>query len=149
IGVARIPPLYACPDLSWSCSHDHRNDLFTLSLHDALPISPKFAASPAYLCDGVWPVFAVISAASRARMMPSLSVDHTLPSRRRNDAPADSSPPKARVESSRPETNHLKPTGTSNSFRSWEATIRSTSDEVTSVLPIPAPAGQSERELSR
>jgi hypothetical protein len=29
-------------------------------------------------------------------MMPSLSVVHTEPSRRRNDAPADSSPPKPR-----------------------------------------------------
>ena len=35
------------------------------------------------------PVTAKISEASNARMMPSLSVVHTDPSRRRNDAPAD------------------------------------------------------------
>ena len=40
------------------------------------------------------PVRAVISAASSAGTMPSLSVVQTLPSRRRNDAPALSSPPK-------------------------------------------------------
>ena len=56
---------------------------------------------------------AVISAASSAGMMPSLSVVHTVPSRRRNDAPALSSPPKPSEPSSRPSTNHLKPTGTS------------------------------------
>ena len=38
-----------------------------------------------------------------------------MPSRRRNDAPADSSPPKPSEPSSRPGTNHLKPTGTSTS----------------------------------
>ena len=49
--------------------------------------------------------------------MPSLSVVHTVPSRRRNDAPADSSPPKPTEPSSSPGTNHLKPTGTSHSRR--------------------------------
>ena len=82
-------------------------------------------------------------------MIPSLSVDHTLPSLRRNDAPADSSPPKANVESSRPGTNHLKPTGTSKRVRLCAATMRSTIDEVTRVLPIAAPFGQLVRESSR
>ena len=41
--------------------------------------------------------------------MPSLSVVQTVPSRRRNDAPALSSPPKPKEPSSRPSTNHLKP----------------------------------------
>ena len=48
-------------------------------------------------------------------MIPSLSVVHTVPSRRRNDAPALSSPPKPSDPSSRPGTNHLNPTGTSTS----------------------------------
>ena len=43
---------------------------------------------------GSRPVRAVISAASSAGTMPSLSVVHAVPSRRRNDAPALSSPPK-------------------------------------------------------
>ena len=51
--------------------------------------------------------------ASSASRMPSLSVVQTPPSRRRNDAPADSSPPKPTDPSSRPGTNHLNPTGTS------------------------------------
>ena len=46
-------------------------------------------------------------------MMPSLSVVQTLPSRRRNEAPALSSPPNATRPFSRPGTNHLNPTGTS------------------------------------
>src|SRR5260370_1182357 len=50
-------------------------------------------------------------------MMPSLSVVHTDPSRRRNDAPADSSPPKPMVPPIRPSTNHLNPTGTSTNLR--------------------------------
>src|SRR5665809_91372 len=58
-----------------------------------------------------------ISDANSARMIPSLSVVHTEPSKRRNDAPADSSPPKAIDPSSKPGTNHLKPTGTSFSVR--------------------------------
>ena len=43
---------------------------------------------------GVFPVTAVISAASRFRTLPSLSVVQTVPSARRKDAPALSSPPK-------------------------------------------------------
>src|SRR4030095_6287190 len=50
-------------------------------------------------------------------MMPSLSVVHTVPSRRRKLAPALSSPPKPYEPSSRPGTNHLKPTGTSARVR--------------------------------
>ena len=49
--------------------------------------------------------------------MPSLSVVQTVPSRRRNDAPALSSPPKPSEPSNRPSTNHLNPTGTSYSVR--------------------------------
>src|SRR3954468_24360372 len=58
-----------------------------------------------------------ISDASSARMMPSLSVVHVDPSRRRNDAPALSSPPKPMVPLINPSTNHLNPTGTSSSLR--------------------------------
>src|SRR5690625_5753914 len=78
-------------------------------------------------------------------MMPSLSVVHTEPSRRRNEAPALSSPPKPTEESIRPGTNHLKPTGTSNSSRPSEATTRSIRLEETAVLPTRAEVGQSGR----
>ena len=46
-----------------------------------------------------------------------MSVVQTLPSFRRNEAPALSSPPNPNEPSSRPSTNHLKPTGTSASRR--------------------------------
>ena len=75
-------------------------------------------------------------------MMPSLSVVHTEPSVRRNDAPADSSPPNPNEPSISPGTNHLNPTGTSTSSRPIEAATRSIIDDDTSVLPIRAPAGQ-------
>ena len=75
-------------------------------------------------------------------MIPSLSVVHTEPSKRRNDAPADSSPPKAIDPSSRPGTNHLKPTGTSVRVRPTDAATRSIIDEETRVLPIAASAAQ-------
>ena len=42
-------------------------------------------------------------------MIPSLSVVQTVPSRRRNDAPALSSPPNPIEPSTSPSTNHLKP----------------------------------------
>ena len=79
--------------------------------------SPNSRVSSRYSSPGSRPVRAVISAASSAGTMPSLSVVHTVPSRRRNDAPALSSPPKPSEPSSRPSTNHLKPTGTSYSRR--------------------------------
>ena len=60
---------------------------------------------------------AVISAASRSMIGPSLSVVQTVPSRRRKLAPALSSPPKQHEPSNRPGANHLKPTGTSDSRR--------------------------------
>ncbi len=67
---------------------------------------------------------------------PSLSVVQTEPSRRRNDAPALSSPPNASDPSIRPELNHLKPTGTSMSLRpSFDAT-RSIMPLETTVLPM-------------
>ncbi len=54
---------------------------------------------------------------SEARMMPSLSVVHTDPSRRRNDAPVDSSPPKPIMPPSKLSTNHLNPNNTSTISR--------------------------------
>ena len=56
--------------------------------------------------------------------------------------PADSSPPKAPEPSSRPGTNHLKPTGTSTSLRPSCAATRSIMEEETRVLPIEASAFQ-------
>ena len=81
--------------------------------------------------------------------MPSLSVVHALPSRRRKDAPALSSPPKPIEPSSRPGTNHLKPTGTSSRRRPRSAATRSIIDEETRVLPIAACGGQSVRTRNR
>ena len=78
-------------------------------------------------------------------MIPSLSVVHTEPSVRRNDAPADSSPPKPTDPSSSPGTNHLNPTGTSSSRRPRSSATRSIMDEDTSVLPIAVSCGQPER----
>jgi hypothetical protein len=94
-------------------------------------------------------VVATISDASRSSRMPSLSVLHGLPSRRRNDAPALSSPPKPTEPSSRPGTNHLKPTGTSSSLRPRSAATRSIIEDETSVLPIAAVDGQSVRTRNR
>ena len=70
--------------------------------------------------------------------MPSLSVVHTDPSRRRKLAPALSSPPKHRLPSASPGENHLKPTGTSSSVRPRPATTRSIMLLETSVLPTAA-----------
>ena len=81
--------------------------------------------------------------------MPSLSVVQVVPSLRRNDAPALSSPPKPIEPSSRPGTNHLNPTGTSTSRRPSRAATRSMSADDTSVLPTPAAAGQPGRFLKR
>ena len=64
------------------------------------------------------------------------------PSRRRNDAPADSSPPKPNEPSMSPGTNHLKPTGTSTSGLPMDAATRSIIELDTSVLPIRAVSGQ-------
>ncbi len=74
--------------------------------------------------------------------MPSLSVVQVVPSVRRNDAPADSSPPKPNEPSMRPGTNHLNPTGTSTSGLPSSAATRSIIDDDTSVLPIRAVSGQ-------
>ena len=71
---------------------------------------------------------------------PSLSVVHTVPSRRRKLAPALSSPPKQQEPSKSPATNHLKPTGTSESRRPSFCTTRSIMPLLTSVLPTAAPA---------
>ena len=78
-------------------------------------------------------------------MSPSLSVVHVVPSLRRNDAPADSSPPKPNDPSISPGTNHLKPTGTSTIGLPSDAATRSIIDDDTSVLPICADPGQSGR----
>ena len=82
-------------------------------------------------------------------MMPSLSVDHTVPSLRRNEAPALSSPPKPTVPDSRPGTKCLKPTGTSTSSRPREATTRSMRAEDTRVLPTAQPSPHPGRWLNR
>src|SRR5258705_480533 len=74
---------------------------------------------------GSFPVRAVISAASRSMMGPSLSVVQTVPSWRRKLAPALSSPPKQHEPSNNPGTNHLKPTGTSQNRRPSRSTTRS------------------------
>ena len=79
--------------------------------------SPNSRVKSTYSAPGSRPAITVISAASNAPMIPSLSVVHTVPSRRRNDAPALSSPQNPSVPSRRPSTNHLKPTGTSYSRR--------------------------------
>ena len=68
-------------------------------------------------------------------MSPSLSVVHTEPSRRRNEAPALSSPPKPSDPSIKPALNHLKPTGTSTSLRPSFAATRSIMPLETTVLP--------------
>ena len=81
--------------------------------------------------------------------MPSLSVVQTVPSKRRKLAPALSSPPNPADPSSRPGTNHLKPTGTSISVRPRDAATRSIIDEETSVLPTAAVDGQSVRTRNR
>src|SRR3984957_15110874 len=81
--------------------------------------------------------------------MPSLSVVHTPPSVRRNDAPALSSPPNPTLPSRRPGTNHLKPTGTSIRPRPVLSAPRSIIDELTIVLPTAAPAGQPVRLANR
>ena len=78
-------------------------------------------------------------------MIPSLSVVHAVPSMRRNDAPALSSPPKPSEPSSSPSTNHLNPTGTSTRRRPDPVATRSMMLLLTTVLPTAAPAGQSRR----
>jgi hypothetical protein len=94
-------------------------------------------------------VVAMISLASRASRMPSLSVVQVVPSLRKKEAPADSSPPKTTSPLSKPGTNHLKPTGTSSTLRPRPATTRSIIDELTSVLPTPACGDHPSRWLSR
>ena len=74
-----------------------------------------------------------------------MSVVQVEPSRRRNDAPADSSPPKPNDPSSSPGTNHLKPTGTSTIGWPSDAATRSIIEDDTRVLPIRAVSGQSGR----
>ena len=75
--------------------------------------------------------------------MPSLSVVQTVPSRRRNEAPALSSPPKPSEPSSSPSTKNLKPTGTSSSRRPRSAVTRSIMELDTIVLPTPTRSPQS------
>ena len=117
--------------------------LTTVQRHDYLE------AYVADLPNVVDPVTASISEASNARMMPSLSVVHTEPSLRRNDAPALSSPPKPIDPPTSPSTNHLNPTGTSTSVRPNPATTRSMIDELTAVLPTAVPAPHSDRCVNR
>src|SRR5215475_13734492 len=68
---------------------------------------------------------AVISAANKSMIGPSLSVVQTAPSFLREVAPALSSPPKQSEPSNNPGANHLKPTGTSQSVRPQSLTTRS------------------------
>ena len=81
--------------------------------------------------------------------MPSLSVVHTVPSRRKKVAPALSSPPKPSEPSSRPSTNHLKPTGTSTNRRPRWAATRSIRLLLTRVLPTAAVLGHCGRLAKR
>ena len=106
LGGASPPPGRACPGPPSAPGWPGRR-----SGRRPTPRSGRSAAVCSF--DGDRPVTAWISLASSASRMPSLSVVQTPPSRRRNDAPADSSPPKPTDPSSRPGTNHLKPTGTS------------------------------------
>ena len=85
---------------------------------------------------------AMISAARRARMMPSLSVVQTVPSLRRKEAPALSSPPKPTEPSTSPGTNHLKPTGTSQSTRPKPSATKLIMELDTRVLPMRASCRQ-------
>ena len=112
-------------------------------------IAPDSFASDAYNSAGSRPRRAVISAESSAGTMPSLSVVQTLPSRRRKDAPALSSPPKPSEPSNRPSANHLKPTGTSNNVRPSLLATRSSMDVLTTVLPMPALRFHSSRLANR
>src|SRR6266850_58975 len=91
---------------------------------------------------GSRPARAVISADSSAGTRPSLSVVQTLPSSRLNEAPALSSPPKPRLPSMSPLTNHLKPTGTSYKVRPSLKATRSIMALLTAVLPTAASARQ-------
>src|SRR5665213_339310 len=68
-------------------------------------------------------------------MMPSLSVVHVFPFMRRKEAPALSSPTKPMEPFNSPSTNHLKPTGTSTTFRLIFAATRSIIWLLTSVFP--------------
>ena len=82
--------------------------------------------------------------------MPSLSVVHTVPSKRRNEAPALSSPPNPTEPSSSPGTNHLKPTGTSQRRRpqrGGDAVDHRARDERLADRGIRAPAGSVAEEV--
>ena len=68
-------------------------------------------------------------------MIPSLSVHQTEPSFRRKAAPALSSPPKPQDPSRSPSTNHLNPTGTSESRLARCAATRSIIELETRVFP--------------
>jgi len=80
---------------------------------------------------------------------PSLSVVQTVPSILRKDAPALSSPPNPQVPRSSPSTNHLNPTGTSQSFLPRSAATRSMRLLETSVLPTTASGRQPGRFRNR
>ncbi|MNT58616.1 hypothetical protein D3C72_1960630 [compost metagenome] len=102
--------------------------------------SPSSSVKARYAWLGSRPVRAVISAASRAGIKPSLSVLQTPPSLRRNEAPALSSPPNPREPSNSPSANHLKPTGTSYRRRPRRLATRSIKPLLTTVLPTAASA---------
>ena len=77
-------------------------------------------------------------------MRPSLSVVHVVPSLRRNEAPADSSPPKpGAVDQAWHEP--LEADGDFDQLAAELTATRSIIDELTSVLPIAQLAGQPPR----
>ena len=114
---------------------------FCSFLHGA-SIRPNFGLpnsstdSPA-IFSADFPITAMISIPSKAIIMPSLSVVHTLPSFFKKDAPALSSPPMPIVPSNKSCEKYLKPTGTSNTGISALAAHLSIIVVHTTVLPTP------------
>jgi len=80
---------------------------------------------------------------------PSLSVVHTVPSRRRKLAPALSSPPKQTVLRNQPVGKPLEAHRHLASERPSACTTRSMRLLLTRVLPTAAPTGQSGRCVRR
>src|SRR4029453_6814368 len=79
----------------------------------------------------------------------SLSVVHTVPSRRRNVAPELSSPQKPIAPPTSPSTNHLNPTGTSINRPPRPPAPRSIMLLLTTVLPTATEAGHPSRLAKR
>jgi hypothetical protein len=75
-------------------------------------------------------------------MIPSLSVDHTVPSRRQKRSAGALFATEAERSIEQPGTNHLNPTGTSTSGRCSLRATRSMIVLLTMVLPIAACAAK-------